>query len=126
VRPGPAKDRVLTLIPAHGIIRATLLNKEWTSVDEELLTECADWIAEQMSEEGYLIDGDLIELILRREQDAPVTIPHATHDEVAQHLLDVLAAEGVNGVPDVIDERMITGILQWEDDFLGFAGRPRA
>jgi hypothetical protein len=94
-------------------------------LEPELLTECADWIAEQMAEEGYLIDAGLIELIIERELASPARIPAVSHAEMAAQLLDILAADGVQGVPEAIDARLVRLVLEWEDEFLALAGRPR-
>lgn len=94
-------------------------------LEEELLVECADWIAEQMAEEGYLIDGGLVQLILEKEQAAPAHIPTITHEQAARRLVEELAAAGVQGAPDAVDERLVRAVLEWEDDFLSLAGRSR-
>ena len=94
-------------------------------MEHELLVECADWIAAQLEEEGYWVDAGLIQLILEKEQHAPVRIPSVPHRQAADHLATALAADGVQGVPDAVDASLITIILQWEDEFLALAGRPR-
>ncbi|MFN8556147.1 MAG: hypothetical protein U0531_01935 [Dehalococcoidia bacterium] len=94
-------------------------------MEPELLQECAGWIAEQMAEEGYLIDPYLVELILEKERATPVRIPAIDHTTAATQLVADLAADGVEGVPDVVDARLIRQVLEWEDEFLSFAGRTR-
>lgn len=94
-------------------------------MEQELLVECADWIAEQMNDEGFMIDADLIQLVLEHERDSGIVIPKTPHPQAAEQLVQRLAAAGVQGAPDTIDARLVLMILQWEDDFLGFAGRPR-
>lgn len=94
-------------------------------MERELLVECADWIAEQMADEGYLVDGGLVELILQREAAATVRIPAVSHEEAARLLVAGLAADGVQGAPDAVDDRLVRAVLEWEDEFLALAGRPR-
>lgn len=94
-------------------------------MEPELMSECADWIAEQMSEEGYLIDADLIELVLQKERLHPQRIPAISHQQAASGILPLLADEGVQGIPDSINDRLLVTILEWEDEFLSFAGRSR-
>ncbi|MBI2760538.1 MAG: hypothetical protein HYX51_03825 [Chloroflexi bacterium] len=94
-------------------------------MDQDLLIECADWIAEQMSEEGYMIDAGLIQLILEKERSVPIVIPDVPHGEAATLLVAELAADGVQGVPEAVNERLVVAVLEWEDDFLAFAGKAR-
>lgn len=94
-------------------------------MEQELLEECADWIAGQMEEEGYLIDAGLVQLILEREGESPQRIPTVTHAQAAAQLVERLTADGVQGVPNAVDERLIQIVLEWEDEFLSLAGRPR-
>lgn len=94
-------------------------------MDHDLLVECADWIAAQMEEEGFLVDAGLVQLVLEKERTAPARIPAVAHAEAAAHLVALLAADGIRGVPDAIDERLVRIVLEWEDDFLALAGRPR-
>jgi hypothetical protein len=94
-------------------------------VPPELIEECANWIAEQMEEEGLWVDADLIQLMIEKEWQEPRRIPEITHDQAADLILVRLAEAGVQGAPDAIDRRLILGVLQWEDDFLSLAGRSR-
>lgn len=94
-------------------------------MDQELLTECADWIAEQMGEEGFMVAAELVELILQKESATPAGKPAASHDETAGRLVAELLADGVQSAPNAIDERLVRMVLEWEDEFLALAGRPR-
>ena len=87
-----------------------------------LLEECAEWIWEQIQEEGLFVPGELIELILTTERELGLQ---------AQPLPDI--ASGVaaafreqSHLLSPTDERAITAVLTWEDEFLGIAGIPRA
>ena len=44
----------------------------------------------------------------------------------ADRILKRLDEAGIQGAPDPIDRRLVLGVLQWEDDFLALAGRPRS
>jgi hypothetical protein len=93
-------------------------------LDQQLWDECADWIAAQLEEENVLIDPSLVALIIEIEHDEHGG-DHAASLEVACSIEAALSARGIAGVPDAIDARLIYTVLQWEDEFLGLAGRPR-
>jgi hypothetical protein len=94
-------------------------------LEPALIEEAASWIAEQMEEEGYLIDPGLIQLILEREHGDGGPAPASAHAHTARRILLALEAEGVRGVPEAINDRLVVAVLEWEDEFLTFAGRPR-
>jgi hypothetical protein len=94
-------------------------------LEPALIEECAGWIAEQMEEEGYLIDPGLIQLILEHEHSGPGPAPTSEHPRTAQRLLAALEEAGVRGIPESINEQLVINVLEWEDEFLSFAGRPR-
>ena len=86
-----------------------------------LLEECAEWIWEQIQEEGLFVPGELIELILTTERELGLQ---------ARPLPDI--ATGVaaafreqSHLLSPTDERAIESVLAWEDEFLGIAGIPR-
>ncbi len=87
-----------------------------------LLEECAEWIWEQIQEEGLFVPGELIELILTTERELGLQ---------AQPLPDI--ASGVaaafreqSHLLSPTDEQAVGAVLAWEDEFLGIAGIPRA
>jgi hypothetical protein len=92
-------------------------------LDQSLWDECADWIAEQMEEENMLVDPALISLVLEVEREHAGD--RAASLETARAIEGSLQERGVAGVPDTIDARLLFSILQWEDEFLGLAGKPR-
>ncbi len=92
----------------------------------ELMEECADWIAEQLEEEGMLVDAGLIQLMLQNEWAEEQRIPAITHEQAADRIIERVTEAGVQGAPDSIDRRLVLGVLGWEDDFLSFAGRSRS
>jgi len=93
-------------------------------LDRQLWDECAGWIAAQLEEENVLIDPGLVALILEIEHDEAGG-DRAASPEVARAIEAALSARGIAGVPDAIDARLIYAVLEWEDEFLGLAGRPR-
>lgn len=90
---------------------------------QALLDECAGWIAAQMEEENILIDPGLVSLIM--EVERRLGPPRAASAETAGDLESALLEQGVHGVPDAINAALILSVLEWEDEFMGLAGRPR-
>lgn len=89
-----------------------------------LLTECSEWVWEQLQEEGYQLSGELIDLIFETERELQV---HARPlEEIARILEDEFRMRGIQAQPFAIDAALIHAVLEWEDDFLGFAGISRA
>lgn len=89
-----------------------------------LFTECAEWVWEQLQEEGFQVQGELIDLILETERE--LGIQAQPLDTIAAALAEEFERRGVVARPYGIDARLIKVVLEWEDDFLGFAGIPRA
>jgi len=89
-----------------------------------LLAECGEWIWEQLQEDGYQLSGELVDLILETERE--LDVHRRPLDEIARILDDEFRMRGIQAQPFGIDALMIKAVLEWEDDFLGFAGIPRA
>ena len=98
------------------------------ALSKELATECADWIAEQMSDffDG-LIAAELIDLVMEHE-----TAVHAEHDDpemdhrtMSERLVPKLEEAGVRIGPGSVTRELIEEILHWEDECLSMAGQPR-
>jgi hypothetical protein len=88
-----------------------------------LFTECAEWIWEQLNEEGFQMAGELIELILETERELAIhTRPLA---ETATLVVDEFRLRGIEGKPQPITVELVRAVLEWEDEFLGFAGISR-
>ncbi|MGE5595602.1 MAG: hypothetical protein ACM3S1_06145 [Hyphomicrobiales bacterium] len=85
----------------------------------DLFNECAEWIWEQLQDDGVMIAGELIDLILTTERE--LGIHTRPLPEIAQLLEDEFRMRGVTGNPHPIAAPLITAVLEWEDDFLGFA-----
>lgn len=93
-------------------------------LEGELFEECAGWIWEQLQEEGMFLSGEVVDLILATERELGVH----TGDlgEIAQVLEDEFRMRGIAANPFALDAPLIRSVLEWEDDFLGFAGIKRA
>ena len=89
-----------------------------------LFNECAEWIWEQLQEDGYQLSGELIDLILETERELGVQAKPL--DEIARVLEDEFKLRGIQAQPYGIDAGIIRVVLDWEDDFLGFASISRA
>jgi hypothetical protein len=90
----------------------------------ELFDECGEWIWEQLNEEGFQIAGELIDLILKTERE--LGIHDRDLDEIATLIVDEFRMRGIEGQPKPIEPPLVKAVLQWEDEFLGFAGISRA
>lgn len=90
----------------------------------ELFAECGEWIWEQLVDDGYQLAGELVDLILETERELGVhTRPL---EEIARTLDEEFKLRGISGSPYPIEPPLIRAVLEWEDDFLGFAGISRA
>ncbi|MEO8539668.1 MAG: hypothetical protein ABI577_08000 [bacterium] len=89
-----------------------------------LLTECSEWVWEQLQEDGYQLSGELIDLIFETERE--LDIQAKPLDEIAKVLEDEFRLRGIQAQPFAIEASLIRAVLEWEDDFLGFAGITRA
>jgi len=89
----------------------------------ELFDECAAWVWEQLQEDGIMLAGELVDLILATERE--LAIHTRPLEEIAQLLEEEFKMRGIGGNPYPIAAPLILQVLQWEDDFLGFAGISR-
>lgn len=89
-----------------------------------LLTECSEWVWEQLQDDGYQLSGELIDLIFETERE--LGIQARPLDEIARLLEEEFRMRGIQAQPFAIDAALIRAVLDWEDDFLGFAGITRA
>jgi hypothetical protein len=92
----------------------------------ELLTECALWISEQMEEEGYFLDSDLVELILTVEREEQLQSLPEGLEATAARLASALDGRGVQSFPQALTAEIVASLLDWEDQFLAFAAIPRS
>lgn len=89
-----------------------------------LRDECGEWIWEQLADDGIQLAGELVDLILETERELEVqALPL---DDIATVVADEFRMRGITGQPNTIEPALIRAVLEWEDEFLGFAGIPRA
>ena len=89
-----------------------------------LFTEAAEWIRENLQEDGIQMAGELVELIMETERE--LLIHTGTADEIATTLETEFEKRGIQANPGKLDKQLIKSVLDWEDDFLGFANISRA
>ncbi|MFN0145411.1 MAG: hypothetical protein ACKVT1_02790, partial [Dehalococcoidia bacterium] len=70
------------------------------------------------------LSGELVELVLQTERE--LAIQGRPLPEIARLLEEEFRLRGISGNPNAIEAPLINAVLQWEDDFLGFAGIARA
>ena len=95
-------------------------------LEGDLRAECAEWVAEQMAEEGYAYDSALVDLVLEIERELGLQGLPDGMPATAQRLAAELADRGIRGIPNEITADALLNLLDWEDQFLSFAGIPRA
>lgn len=93
-------------------------------LEGDLLVEAAEWIWEQLQEEGFFLAGELVELVLTTERE--MGIQGEAREQIAAALETEFEARGIVGNPYPVNAALISAVLEWEDDFLGYAGIPRA
>ena len=109
---------------------------------EALMNEAGDWIAEQLSEEGLMVTGGFVDLVLSMEWDAiEAGAPPDDRPALLQAIIERMRQENVMVGPppetlstDGIDtsqirpvpQQFVEQVLSWEDEFLGFAGITRS
>jgi hypothetical protein len=91
--------------------------------DQSLLDECADWVAAQLEEENIFIDPALVTLVMEVERRLGPT--RSASQATAQAIEGRMQEDGIKGIPDSINAALIYAVLQWEDEFMALAGRPR-
>ncbi|HKS91452.1 MAG TPA: hypothetical protein VJQ83_05950 [Tepidiformaceae bacterium] len=99
-------------------------SQEQGRLNGPLLDECGEWIWEQLEDDGIQLAGELIDLILQTERELGVqALPLG---QIATIVADEFRMRGITGQPHAIEAPLILAVLEWEDEFLGFAGIPRA
>lgn len=109
---------------------------------EALMNEAGEWIAEQLSEEGLMVTGGFVDLVLDMEWSAiEAGTPADDRAAVVAAIMERMREENIQVGPppetlstDGIDrsqirpvpQAFVEQVLSWEDDFLGFAGITRS
>ena len=93
-------------------------------LEGELFNECASWIWEQLQEDGFYLSGEVVDLILATERELEIH----TRDlaEIAQLLEDEFRMRGISTNPFAMEAPLIRSVLEWEDEFLSYAGIKRS
>ncbi|MDA0270247.1 MAG: hypothetical protein O2798_07265 [Chloroflexi bacterium] len=99
------------------------------TLDERLLEEGADWIAEMVSEElGGFIPSELCDLVMQTELKvrAETGDDLMDHDSMTGRIMEVFRADPeVPTQEGAVSEFIVREILHWEDEFRSMAGHPR-
>ena len=109
---------------------------------EDLINEAGEWIAEQLSEEGLMVSGGFVDLVLSMEWDAieagaPPDNRAALVDVVIERMREdnvmvgpppeTVSTDGIDTSQiRPVPRQFVEQVLSWEDDFLGFAGLTRS
>jgi len=93
-------------------------------LEGELFDECAGWIWEQLQEDGLYLSGEVIDLVLSTERELEVHT--RSLGEIAQVLEDEFRMRGISTKPFAMEVPLIRSVLEWEDEFLSYAGIKRA
>ena len=103
-----------------------------------LLAEAAGWITEQLAEDGILVAGELVEVVLDLEwYGLERGLPHDDRAAMVATVCAGLLEEGVlMGPPPLagqnpsaaepVPPELVQQVMSWEDDFLNLAGLSRA
>jgi hypothetical protein len=97
-------------------------------LDDKTLQECADWIAEQLSEElGGFIAAELIDFIIAEESRIREEFSdhEMDHRSMTGHLIPRMEAEGIPVKEGAVTPNLVEEILHWEDECRAMAGNPR-
>ena len=86
----------------------------------QLFNECAEWVWEQLQEDGFVLAGELVDLILLTERE--LDIHTKSLPEIAKLLEDEFRLRGITGNPVALEAPLIQAVVEWEDEFLGLAG----
>ena len=87
-------------------------------------TECAEWVWEQLQEEGVFLAGEIVDAVIEAERT--IGVQSEPLPAVASAVARELERRGITSSPAPLDEAVVRTILEWEDEFLGLAGIPRS
>lgn len=97
-------------------------------LDEKTLHECADWVAEELSEElGGFISSELVDLIMELESAVRVELddPELDHRSMSHQLMPRLVEAGAPVKTGGVTRELVEEILHWEDEARAMAGHTR-
>ena len=109
---------------------------------EALMNEAGEWIAEMLSEEGLMVTGGFVDLVLDMEwttieggapvNDRPALVEAIVGRMREENVLvgpppETISTDGIDTSQiRPVPRGFIEQVLSWEDDFLGFAGIKRS
>tara|TARA_B110000196_G_C21096118_1_gene640106 strand:- start:1004 stop:1309 length:306 start_codon:yes stop_codon:yes gene_type:complete len=97
-------------------------------MDKKIYEECANWIAEQASDQlGGFIPAELLDLMFELEPKIRNNNNDQTmgHKAMSQFLYDGLINEGVPVEKTGLTKEILEELLHWEDECLSLSGHPR-
>jgi len=97
-------------------------------VDKKIYEECANWIAEQASDQlGGFIPAELLDLMFELEPKirSDKNDQMMSHKVMSQFLYNALIDEGVPVEKTGLSREILEELLHWEDECLSLSGNPR-
>ena len=102
---------------------------EGVRMAENLAEECANWIAEQLSDEfGGFVSAEMIDAVFEFEADIRVASndTEMDHQSMAERLLVKFEEEGAPvGSRWGVTSHLLVEVMHWEDEFRALAGQAR-
>ena len=98
------------------------------NLDEATLKECADWVAEQVSEDlGGFVSSELVDLVIELDLviRAEANDPGMDNKAMAAALMPRLEEAGAPVKTGGVTEYLVGEILYWLDEALAMAGHVR-
>lgn len=98
------------------------------NLDEATLKECADWVAEQVSEElGGFVSSELVDLVIELDLAvrSELNDPRLDHRTMSEALLPRLEEAGAPVKAGAVTRELVEEILHWLDEALAMAGHIR-
>ena len=98
------------------------------NVDEATLKECADWVAEQVSEElGGFVSSELVDLVIELDMAvrAELDDQRMDHRTMSDLLIPRLEEAGAPVKSGGVTRELVEEVLHWLDEALSMAGYSR-
>lgn len=98
------------------------------NLDEATLKECADWVAEQVSEDlGGFVSSELVDLVIELDLAIRTELndPRLDHKAMTAALMPRLEEAGAPVKAGGVTPHLVEEILYWLDEALAMAGHVR-
>ena len=98
------------------------------NLDEATLKECADWVAEQVSEDlGGFVSSELVDLVIELDLAIRSDLgdPQMDHKAMTTALMPRLEEAGAPVKTGGVTPYLVEEILYWLDEALAMAGHVR-